>query len=127
MPGTLSDAPSSSHPRTPVPMEAKRTVSLGATGLGEAHNGFGCRRVNFAAAPTAVAAVPTRRKSRRVHAGCFMTASYDLLRVSIQQNRCGGIIAYESDPRLAIQEQTSAIQQTLRVAGILARDSLLLQ
>src|SRR6266568_8119251 len=53
-PGTRSDACSNSHPRTPVPMEANRTVSLGATGLGDAQSPLGSRRVNFAAAPAAV-------------------------------------------------------------------------
>jgi hypothetical protein len=47
-------------------MEAKRTVSLGPTGLGDAQTFFGCSKVNFAAAPVAADAVPTRMKSRRV-------------------------------------------------------------
>jgi hypothetical protein len=50
-----------------VPIEAKRTVSLGAMGRGEAQTFFGCSNVNFAAAaPVAADAVPTRMKSRRV-------------------------------------------------------------
>ena len=66
MPGTCVVALNNSQPRTPVPMEAKRTVSLGATGLGDAQTFFGWSKVNFAAAPVAADAVPTRMKSRRV-------------------------------------------------------------
>jgi hypothetical protein len=74
MPETRVVALSSSQPRTPVPMEAKRTVSLGPTGLGAAQTFFGCSKVNFAAAPVAADAVPTRMKSRRVH-GLFIMNS----------------------------------------------------
>src|SRR5215469_10887685 len=43
MPGTCREASRCSHPRMPVPMEAKRTVSLGATGRVEAYSVRGCR------------------------------------------------------------------------------------
>jgi len=75
MPGTRNEACSNSQPRTPVPMDANRTVSLGATGFGEAHKGFGSSSVYFPAIPAAVAPVPTRIKSRRVQAGCFINVS----------------------------------------------------
>jgi hypothetical protein len=46
-------------------MEAKRTVSLAATGRGEAQIGLGWRRVKLAAAPVA-APLPMRMNCRRV-------------------------------------------------------------
>src|SRR5215472_7181015 len=65
-PGTRSEASSSSQPRTPVPIEAKRTVSLGATARERAKPGLGSMMVTFAAVVAAIAPVPTRMNSRRV-------------------------------------------------------------
>jgi hypothetical protein len=74
-------------------MDANRTVSLGAAGLGEAHKGFGSSSVYFPAIPAAVAPVPTRIKSRRVQTGCFMKVSQKKCVRNAAENRCGEIIA----------------------------------
>src|ERR1017187_2515331 len=75
MAGTARDAFSSSQPRTPVPMEAKRTVSLGATAGEAPQSRAGSRRVGFAPAPDSTAPVPICMKRRRDHDGLLIADS----------------------------------------------------
>src|SRR3954453_21274375 len=64
MPGTLRDASRCSHPRMPVPMEAKRTVSLGATRRGVPESRCGCS-ILPATVEAAITPVPSWMNLRR--------------------------------------------------------------
>jgi hypothetical protein len=101
-------------------MEAKRTVSLGATGRGEAHIGFGCSKVTFAAAPVATALVPTRIKSRRVQELCFMKKTSEGPPL---ENRCGrlshttvtiffGLLFGQANPQILNREVRKEMPQS---------------
>src|SRR5579863_1753583 len=81
-PGTRSDAPSNSQPRTPVPIEAKRIVSLAGTGLGNAESTLGSSSVIFAAAPAATVPALTPMNRRRVQE--FLPITVCLLRQTSQ-------------------------------------------
>jgi len=73
------------HPRTPVPMEANRSLSEGGTGRGDAIARAGSSNVTLAAEPIAAAPAPTRIKSRRVIES-FAIIGYTSLRKSTNEN-----------------------------------------
>src|SRR5450432_761919 len=75
MPGTARDAFNSSQPRTPVPIEAKRMVSLGATAGEAPQSRAGSNKVNLAPAPDSTAPVPICMKRRRDHEALLIADS----------------------------------------------------